>query len=85
MNDEIVFTMKLFQIQNNYLDLLWRYMLYRFRHEEVVIHLYSNIISNCLRVQNFSHQVAEENDLHKDMYDNLVEQLETKLNITDEI
>ncbi len=60
-------------------------MLFRFRHEKLVIRLYSNIIYNCLHVQNFSRQVAERNDSHKNIFDNLIEEVETKLNLPDEI
>jgi hypothetical protein len=84
INDEINFAQKLFTIQNSYVDILWRYMLFRFRSENLVMHLYSKIIYNCLHVQNFSHQVAEENNLHKDMYENFIEEIEAKLNLHDE-
>ena len=54
----------LLTIQNHYLDILWRYMLFRFRQEQIVIHLFSKIIYNCLHVQTFSSHVAKENDKH---------------------
>jgi hypothetical protein len=85
MNEEMMFSKRLFQIQNDYVDIMWRYMLFRYRDEKVVIRLYFNIVYNCLHLQNFFHQVAERNDLHKHMYDKLVEQIETKLNVEDEI
>ncbi|UJR26521.1 hypothetical protein I4U23_007844 [Adineta vaga] len=68
----------LHQSQNNYVDLLWRYMLYRFRHENIVIHLFSHIIYNCLRVQDFSYRTAEQNSKHNMMYETLIDQFESK-------
>jgi hypothetical protein len=84
MDNEMIFAKKLFTIQNQYIDILWRYMLFRFRNEELVIHLYSKIIYHCLHVQNFTHQVAEENDQHKNMYENFIEEIERKLDLHDE-
>jgi len=84
MNNEMIFAKKLLTIQNQYIDILWRYMLFRFRHEELVIYLYSKIIYNCLHVQNFTRQVVEENDLHKNIYENMIEEIERKLNLHDE-
>jgi len=85
MNEEMMFSKRLFEVQNNYIDVLWRYMLFRFRHEEVVVRLYSNIVYNCLHIQNFLRQLAEQNDLHKNIFNNLIEEIETKLNLQDEI
>jgi len=85
MKDEMMFSKELFAVQNDYVDILWRYMLFRFRHEKIVVRLYSNIVYNCLHVQNFSRQVAEQNDLHKNIFDNLIEKFDTKLNLQDEI
>jgi hypothetical protein len=85
MKDEMMFSKKLFAVQNDYVDILWRYMLFRFRHEKIVVRLYSNIVYNCLHVQNFSRQVAERNDLHKNIFDNLIQEFDTKLNLQDEI
>jgi hypothetical protein len=85
MNDEMMFSKTLFQIQNTYVDVLWRYMLFRFRDENLVVRLYSHIIYNCLHVQTFSNQVAEQNDLHKDMYDGFIELLEAKLNLQEKV
>ena len=84
INDEMNFAKKLFTIQNYYVDILWRYMLFRFRDGNLVVHLYSKIIYNCLHVQKFTHQVSEENNLHKDMYENLIEEIEEKLSLHDE-
>jgi len=85
MNEEMMFSKRLFEVQNNYIDILWRYMLFRFRHEEVVVRLYSKIVYYCLLIQNFSRQLAEQNDLHKNIFKNLIEEVETKLNLEDEI
>jgi hypothetical protein len=83
-DDEVMFSRRLLRIQNRYVDILWRYMLFRFRHEQLVARLFTNIICNCLHVQKFSHDIAEENDLHKDMCDTLVEEIESKLDLQDD-
>jgi len=85
MDDEMKFSKKTFAVQNDYVDILWRYMLFRFRHEKIVVHLYSNIIYDCLRLQNISYQVVEKNDLHKNVFEHLIEEVETKLNLEDQI
>jgi hypothetical protein len=85
MNEELMFSKRLFQVQNDYVDILWRYMLYRFRNEKVVVHLYSNIVYTCLHLQKFARRITEQNELHKHMYDKLLEQIEKKLNMEDEI
>jgi hypothetical protein len=84
-DDEVMFSKTLLRIQNTYVDVLWRYMLFRFRHEELVARLFTKIVCNCLHVQKFSHDIAEENDLHKDMCDTLVEEIESKLDLQDGI
>jgi hypothetical protein len=81
MNEEMMFSKRLFPVQNNYVDVLWRYMLFRFGDEKIVVGLYSNIVYTCLHLQRFARQVAEQNDLHKNTCDTLVEEAETKLNI----
>ncbi len=85
INDQMRSSNILFNIQNKYVDILWRYMLFRFGHEQVVIRLFANIVYNCLHVQNFSCRVAEQNNKHKDMYETLIEQIESKLNFQDEL
>jgi hypothetical protein len=85
MSDEVMFSKTLFQIQNTYVDVLWRYMLFRFRDENLVVRLYASIVCYCLHVQKLSYQVAEQNDLHKDMMEKLTEQVETELNLQDEM
>jgi hypothetical protein len=85
MDDEIRLSKTLFQVQNIYVNVLWRYMLFRFRDEKSVIHLYSTIIYNCLHVQKFSYTIAERNDLHKDMFNTLIKEAETKLNLEEKL
>jgi hypothetical protein len=71
MKDEMMFSKKLFAVQNDYVDILWRYMLFRFRHEKIVVRLYSNIVYNYLLLQDISHQVVEVSDLHKNIFEKI--------------
>ena len=80
-----MFSRTLLRIQNRYVDVLWRYMLFRFRHEQLVEVLFAKIVYNCLHVQKFTSDIAEENDSHKDMYDTLVEEIESKLDLQEEL
>jgi hypothetical protein len=80
-DDEVMFSRILLRIQNSYVDVLWRYMLFRFRHEELVELLFAKIVYNCLHVQKFTSDIAEENDLHEDMCNTIVEEIESKLDL----
>ena len=69
------------QIQNSYAEITWKYLLYRYGHDQAVIR-YTNLIQ-CLLVTIDMISIAQNNTRHTNDIESLVEQTELKLVLDD--
>ncbi|CAF4344552.1 unnamed protein product [Rotaria sordida] len=72
---------KIFDIQNAYIELLWRYLLYKYNFERSVI-CFSNLI-RCLFAINEALVEAHDFQWYTDTIDSLVQQTQQTLNFND--
>ena len=80
-DNEYVYSQTIFHLQNRYIDLIWRYMLFRFRHEHITIRLFSNIIQYCIHMQNFIHNLKNKMESAQNVMDVFIKNVETSLKL----
>lgn len=72
----------IFCIQEKYIELIWRYLLYRYNHEQAVICL-SNVV-RCLFAVIEAVKESQDIKQHKDIINAIIEETEKKLTINSE-
>jgi hypothetical protein len=81
-NDSLIFgTFRLYGSQNVYIELLWKYMLYRYGFMEAVRHL-NNLVKHILDMIELAGNVYKNHQLHHDFVDEVVEKTKEQLIIS---
>jgi hypothetical protein len=81
-NDRLIFaTFRLFGSQNIYVELLWRYMLYRYGFHGAV-QQYDRLIKHILDMIELAGSVYKSNQVHHDFVDDVVEKTKEQLVIS---
>lgn len=83
-NDDESYRKSIYERQNEFVELLWSYMFYRFENERTVVNLFTKLISMCLQIQIFiaDQMIREENSAV--VLNDLIEKTKSKLLITAE-
>jgi hypothetical protein len=79
IDNEYSHSQTLFHLQNHYTELLWRYILFRFRQEHMAIRFFSGMIQYCIHMQNFIHDLRKKMESAQNVMDILSKNIESSL------
>ena len=78
-NDSLIFgTFRLLGSQNVYVELLWKYMIYRYGYFDTILRFHK-LVKQILDMMKHSATVYTSNEIHHDLIDNFVEKTKEKL------